>query len=67
MQETQVQSLIGEDPTCLRATTPMHHNHQARTLGARALQLATRPQLQNSTCSPQLEKAHTATETQHNQ
>ena len=32
MQETQVQSLIREDPTCLGATKLMHHNYQAWAL-----------------------------------
>ena len=27
MQGTQIQSLIQEDPTCLGATEPMHHNY----------------------------------------
>ena len=27
MQETQVRSLIQEDPTCLKATKPVNHNH----------------------------------------
>ena len=27
MQGTQVQSLVGEDPTCHRATKPMCHNY----------------------------------------
>ena len=26
LQGTQVQSLVREDPTCLRATQPVHHN-----------------------------------------
>ena len=29
MQETQVQSLIQEDPTCCGATKPMRHNYWA--------------------------------------
>ena len=32
MQETQVQSLVREDPTCLRAAKPMCHNYWACTL-----------------------------------
>ena len=32
MQETQVQSLVQEDPTCQETTKLMHHNHWARTL-----------------------------------
>ena len=28
MQEIQVQSMVWEDPTCLRATKPMHHNYR---------------------------------------
>ena len=27
MQETEVQSLIQEDPTCCRATKPVHHSY----------------------------------------
>ena len=27
MQQTRVGPLVQEDPTCLRATKPMHHNH----------------------------------------
>ena len=30
MQETQVRSLIWEDPTHLGATKPVHHNSRAR-------------------------------------
>ena len=33
MQETQVQSLIQEDPTCHRATKPVHHNYWSCALG----------------------------------
>ena len=32
MQETQVQSLIQEDPTCLGATKPVRHNYRACAL-----------------------------------
>ena len=32
-EETQVQSLIQEDPTCCRAAKPMHHDYWAFTLG----------------------------------
>ena len=32
MQGTQVQALVWEDPTCHRATNPMHHNYWACTL-----------------------------------
>ena len=28
MQEIQVQSLVQEDPTCLRAAKPMRHNYE---------------------------------------
>ncbi|KAJ8784423.1 hypothetical protein J1605_008267 [Eschrichtius robustus] len=27
MQETRVQALVREDPTCRGATKPVHHNH----------------------------------------
>ena len=32
MQETQVQALVQEDPTCCRATKPVSHNYSACTL-----------------------------------
>ena len=32
MQETQVQSLVQEDPTCQEATNPVHHNYWAWAL-----------------------------------
>ena len=32
MQQTRVQALVGEDPTCRRATKPMHHNYWACAL-----------------------------------
>ena len=32
MQEIRVQSLVREDPTCRRATKPMHHNYWACAL-----------------------------------
>ena len=32
MQGTRVQALVQEDPTCRRATKPMHHNYWACTL-----------------------------------
>ena len=32
MQETQVQALVREDPTCLRATKPVRHNYWACAL-----------------------------------
>ena len=35
MQETQVQSLIQEDPTYLKATKPVHHNYWACALEPR--------------------------------
>ena len=36
MQETWVQSLILENPTCLRATNPVGHNHWACALQPRS-------------------------------
>ena len=27
MQETRIRALVQEDPTCLRATKPVHHNY----------------------------------------
>ena len=71
MQETQVQSLIQEDPTCLRATKPIHHIYGAWVLQllkpkhsrACVLQQEKPPQWEAATKSspylPQLEKAHT--------
>ena len=64
VQETWVQSLTQEDPTCCRATKPMHHSYWACALEptihekpqqweAHALQLESTP------CFPQLEKAFT--------
>ena len=32
MQGTQVQALVREDPTCRRATKPVHHNYWACAL-----------------------------------
>ena len=32
MQGTQVRSLVVEDPTCHRATNPVHHNYWACAL-----------------------------------
>ena len=36
MQETQVPCLIGEDPTCLVATRPVHHSYTTCALEARS-------------------------------
>ena len=38
MQGTQVQSLVHEDSTCLRATKPVHHNYWVRVPRAHAPQ-----------------------------
>ena len=35
MQETWVWSLVQEEPTCLRATKPVHHNYEAHALEPR--------------------------------
>ena len=74
MQETWVQSLMGEDLTCPRATEPVHHNYLSLCSIAQELQLLSprvaiteatflEPVLSNKTTtmrsSPQLEKAHT--------
>ena len=45
MQETQVVSLIWEDPTCHGETEPMHHNHRACALEPRST--TTGPSLSN--------------------
>ena len=68
----------GEDPTCLRATKPVHQSPGAPTTEVHMPQsmcstreapqweaLSAEPE--GSPCSPQLEKAHTAMKTQHNQ
>ena len=71
-QVTQVQSLLQEDPTYLRATMPIN------CWSPCAWSLCTRqeeppqwevptPQLESSLHSPQPEKAHTAMKTQHSQ
>ena len=66
MQGTLVWSLILEDPTCCRATKPLHHNcwaHMPQLLKitypkAHTLQReATAPQLENSPHLSQLEEA----------
>ena len=36
MQGTRVQALVWEDPTCCRATKPVHHNYWACALSPRA-------------------------------
>ena len=61
MQETQVRPLVWEDPTCHRATKPMHHNYWACTLEPEDHNYgAHMPQLPNCMCSrawaPQQEK-----------
>ena len=40
MQESQVQSLIQEDPTCCRAAKPVDHSYEPvlESLGARAIE-----------------------------
>ena len=68
-QETQVRSLVWEDPTCCGATKPVHHNYttllQSPCSGACEPQplkpTGSRihiPQLESRSPSPQLEKAH---------
>ena len=74
MQESQVQSLIQEDPTCCRAAKPVDHNYEPvlESLGARAIEPtcpgACVPQqekpLQGEACAPQLEsRSHTPVKT----
>ena len=79
MQETLVQSLIQEDPTCHGATKSMHHNHQACALESRsetAKELvcpgAPAPQQEESHRNEQpahrnRRGAHAAAKTQHSQ
>ena len=67
MQETQVWSLVQEDPTFWEATTPMHHNYWAclwspgaetaegQAPRAGALQQEKPPQWE--ACTPQLEES----------
>ena len=50
MQETQVQSLVREDPTCWEATKPMCHNYWASALEAQESQLAWSPCTLESLC-----------------
>ena len=64
MQGTQTQSLVQEDPTCCRATKPVHHSYRSpRALEPCALQQEKRPRreahaspLQSGPYSLQLEK-----------
>ena len=72
MQGTQVQALVHEDPTCRRATKPMHHNYwvyalepashsywspRSATREATATRIP-RTATKSSSRWPQLEKAH---------
>ena len=66
MQGTQVWFLIQEDPTCCRATKPVHHNYWAHMPRAHVPQEekplhweAWATQAERSPCSSQLEEAHT--------
>ena len=72
MQERQVQSLLQEDSTSHGAilwNVHLCHNWRAHALQQeKPLQgEAHTPQPESSSLSPQLEKARTATKTQHNQ
>ena len=71
MQGTQVWFLIQEDPTCRRATKPVHHNYWAHMPRAHVPQEekprrweAWATQAESSPSSSQLEEAHTAAKTQ---
>ena len=58
MQETRVQSAIWEDPTCHRATKPMHCYYQACALGPRSCNYwAHMPQLLKSS-QPRAQAPH---------
>ena len=57
-QETWVQSMVQEDPTCSGATNPRHHNYWAACPRARALQQET--PLQWETYAPRLERSPTS-------
>ena len=52
MQRMWVWSLVWKNLTCPGATKPIHHNYWSP-------HRACAPKLENSPCSPQLEKAHT--------
>ena len=78
MQETQVWSLVQEDPTCLRATKPECHNYWACALkpgnsnywSLRAPRACAQQQKKPLKCkvrTPQQREAHVATKTQHGQ
>ena len=69
MQETQIRSLVWEDPTCPGATRPMNHNY--RNLHTYSLYAAIRKTTavrsphntrRVTLVSPQLEKAHFSNE-----
>ena len=71
---TWIQSLIQEDPTCRRATKPMHHNYWSpSTLEPMFCSKRSQCNEKPMHCSwraapaPQLEKAHVATKTLHSQ
>ena len=55
MQETRVPSLSQEDPTCCRATRPVHHNYWRLHPRASAPQQERPPQWE--ACVPQLEES----------
>ena len=70
MQETWVQSPVGEDATGCRPAKPVHHNTEPvlKSLRTETTEVCTpkvtapqgetrAPQLQNGPCSPQLEKS----------
>ena len=66
VQETQVQSLLQEDPTCLRATKPMYHNCGAGALEPMDLSKRSRCN-EKPVLSATRESPCTVTKTQHSQ
>ena len=71
MQETQIWSLVWENPTFCGATKPVYHHYQACVLGPRnrnsSPYATTTEAHMPRPCALQLEKAHTAMKTQHSQ
>ena len=67
-QETQVQSLVQEDPTCCRAAKPVRHAPRACGLQGREppqWKVHAPPRNQSSLACPNWNKASPATKTQH--
>ena len=65
MQDTEIPSLIQEEPTCHGAIKPCATTTEALVLRVNALQQA--KTLQREALVPQLEKAQVSVKTQHSQ